>query len=394
MPVQMFQKLKKYFDKDYSYKAILHLLSKRYNIDISLRTLSRLLKSVSLRRKNMNESPIEEIVLAIMIELEGFAYNFGYRAMWKHIRKVYGLTVKQKTVMKLLKLIDPVGVELRSRYKLKRRQYYVPGPNFLWHVDGHDKLKRFGFAIYGCIDGFSRKLIWVDVGSTNNDPKIIGYQYLKAIEKFEFLPTLIRADKGTEATIMENMQIALRYNHEDEFAGQNSFHRGKSPSNQRIESYWRQFRQHLCDFYIGLFKRMEYDNLIDINNPVQIECLRYCFGHLIKEEVALTRKEWNEHRIRKQNARDILGGIPNELFHMPQKFDAIDHKKEVCKDDIQILLNAEFTTEPTLYSREIKNLVNLLGFNKTCSTAEEAFNMYFEITSIIKAQIEVLNILS
>ena len=28
-------------------------------------------------------------------------------------------------------------------------------PNFLWHCDGYDKLKPFGIAIHGCIDGYS-----------------------------------------------------------------------------------------------------------------------------------------------------------------------------------------------------------------------------------------------
>lgn len=28
------------------------------------------------------------------------------------------------------------------------------GPNFLWHVDGYDKLKQFGFAIHGAIVGY------------------------------------------------------------------------------------------------------------------------------------------------------------------------------------------------------------------------------------------------
>jgi hypothetical protein len=36
-----------------------------------------------------------------------------------------------------------------------------PGPNFAWHADGYDKLKPYGFPIHGCIDGFSRRLIWL-----------------------------------------------------------------------------------------------------------------------------------------------------------------------------------------------------------------------------------------
>ena len=29
----------------------------------------------------------------------------------------------------------------------------MQGPNFLWHIDGNDKLITYGFAIHGCIDG-------------------------------------------------------------------------------------------------------------------------------------------------------------------------------------------------------------------------------------------------
>ena len=30
---------------------------------------------------------------------------------------------------------------------------YCAGPNQAWHCDGYDKLKPFGLAIHGCIDG-------------------------------------------------------------------------------------------------------------------------------------------------------------------------------------------------------------------------------------------------
>ena len=61
-----------------------------------------------------------------------------------------------------LQEIDPSGSAKRRIKKLKRRLHQSPGPNFCWHIDGYDKLKRFGFPIHGCIDGFSRKLIWLD----------------------------------------------------------------------------------------------------------------------------------------------------------------------------------------------------------------------------------------
>lgn len=78
----------------------------------------------------------------------------------------------------------------------------LQGPNHVWHVDGLDKLKQFGFSIHGCIDGYmmysmnyllhvlicicsrySRRVLWLKVGLTNNDPDIIAHHYLKAVEE-------------------------------------------------------------------------------------------------------------------------------------------------------------------------------------------------------------------
>ena len=30
---------------------------------------------------------------------------------------------------------------------------FMQGPNYIWHCDGNDKLKKYGFCIHGCIDG-------------------------------------------------------------------------------------------------------------------------------------------------------------------------------------------------------------------------------------------------
>lgn len=29
------------------------------------------------------------------------------------------------------------------------------GPDFVWHIDGYDKLKPYGFTIHGCVDGLA-----------------------------------------------------------------------------------------------------------------------------------------------------------------------------------------------------------------------------------------------
>ena len=51
--------------------------------------------------------------------------------------------------------------------KLMRRcVHHACRPKFIWHIDG--------LCINGCICGFSRKIIWLNVYQTNNDQKIIG----------------------------------------------------------------------------------------------------------------------------------------------------------------------------------------------------------------------------
>ena len=94
-------------------------------------------------------------------------------------------------MLDLLRILDPEGIENRSKYRLKRRVYNVPGPNFIWHIDGYDKLKPFGFAIHSCVDEFSRKVMWLEVGTSNNKPEIICYYYLQTVKKHNKLPTIL-----------------------------------------------------------------------------------------------------------------------------------------------------------------------------------------------------------
>ena len=74
--------------------------------------------------------------------------------------------------------MDP-GVNAQSRHRMRRRVYTAKGPDYLWHIDGYDKLKPFGFCMHGAIDGYSRRVLWLEVANTNNDPEIIGSYFIE-----------------------------------------------------------------------------------------------------------------------------------------------------------------------------------------------------------------------
>ena len=103
----------------------------------------------------------------------------GYRAMFQQITK-RGVVANHDVVHAAIKHLDPIDVAHRSAKKLTRRKYYVNGPNEVWHLDGNDKLKPFGF-IHGCIDGYSRKMLWLEVCPSNKDPAVIANLFIKYV---------------------------------------------------------------------------------------------------------------------------------------------------------------------------------------------------------------------
>ena len=74
--------------------------------------------------------------------------------------------------MTCLQEMDPEGCDRRRRRKLKRKVYTNPGPNHCWHIDGYDKLKP---------DGYNRKIIWLRLDRTNNNPVVIARYYMEDV---------------------------------------------------------------------------------------------------------------------------------------------------------------------------------------------------------------------
>lgn len=57
--------IKKYFRQNYSYKEIRLLILKKFDYNISERTLKRILQDSGLHRKNLHESSFPEIIVAL-----------------------------------------------------------------------------------------------------------------------------------------------------------------------------------------------------------------------------------------------------------------------------------------------------------------------------------------
>ena len=182
-------------------------------------------------------------------------YSYYFRALQARLRHQWRIHIDRETVRIVSGLIDPEGVQCRRQRRLVRRRYFSRGPNFLMHIDGWDKLKRYGLAVHGCIDCFSRRILWLEAGRSNNDPYQIAYYFCKLVLGLNGVPYLIRADRGTENCNVEMLQTLLRAANGDIRGMTNStFLYGKSTSNQRIECWWSKFPAAGMEAWIKHFK--------------------------------------------------------------------------------------------------------------------------------------------
>ena len=124
----------------------------------------------------------------------------------------YGINVSREKVRLALKVLDPEGVEERGRTVIKRRIYETRGPHEVYHIDGNDKLKMWGFYIHRAVGGFSRKILWLKIATINKNLLVIANFYLNCVKSYMIAPRLFRMDKGTENTYLEDLQVSFTDN--------------------------------------------------------------------------------------------------------------------------------------------------------------------------------------
>ena len=104
-----------------------------------LRHLKRILKKRGLRRRNI-QSNVETVIDVVEHELQWSGSTIGYRQMHQWMWSDHGVVIDQEKIRHIIKGLDPEGVEMRLKRRFRRRRYVASGPNFIWHLDGYDKL--------------------------------------------------------------------------------------------------------------------------------------------------------------------------------------------------------------------------------------------------------------
>jgi hypothetical protein len=205
--------------------------------------------------------------------------GYGKGFLQTHFRQK-GFLIARDRLFSVYRSLNPEGVDRRKRKLQQRRgEYVVPGPNFVWSMDGHDKLKPYGIEIYGCIDTYSRYVIWVYIGISNATAVSCFYQFLAAIEAEGKQPRFIRSDRGGETTMLAAAHYQLQQNEEPGLEFKDCYLYGTSTANQRIESWWNQLGKQLLFRWRVSFQSF---NMLSLNSVLEFFFFSSYPGTLLK----------------------------------------------------------------------------------------------------------------
>lgn len=171
--------------------------------------------------------------------------------------------------------------------RIHRRSYSVPGPNYLWHIDGNHKLIRYKIVIHAAIDGFSRLITFIKCADNNRAGTVLE-GFIEATQEYG-IPSRIRTDLGGE-----NVGI-WRYMTHVRGDGRHSYITGSSVHNVCIERLWRDVRTCVVSTFTEVFAGLENTSVLDVDNDTDMFCLHYIFIPRINQVLKSFHAAWNNH---------------------------------------------------------------------------------------------------
>ena len=322
--------LKKYVARNLKRSEVLDFVKRDYpEYPWSPATLDRRLRHFNIYYIDY-ENTLESVQEAVREELNGPGKLLGYRAMNQKLRIQHGIKVPRHLVHTVLADEDPEGVEQRQlckRNKPRKTPFVCDGPWNVASLDGHDKLCgyqnwTFPIGIYGCLDTFSRKILFLSVLYSNSNPNVIGRKYFEFLYEYKHMPRFIRLDKGSETGKMATMQVYLTNQLNNDLTDPNdSIIYGKSPTN-KIERWWRDLHERLEKYFKQQLSALLHTNRYDPHSEMDRKMLAFIYIPVVERECNIFFNNWNSHRIREQRGLELPVGVPDHMFSFPSQYNS------------------------------------------------------------------------
>ena len=132
---------------------------------------------------------------------------------------------------------------------------------------------------------------------------------------------------------------------------------------------------------------------VDIGNEIHKECLWFCFHGILQNALDEMKLYWNTHYIRRSR-HETVGGVPDMLFHLPERSGGYDCCVEVSQakmfemDNMEMenleIENLEMENEPeeeNVYQEYFHYIMNEEGLRYPCNH-NDAFDLFTQLINI------------
>ncbi|KAM4058217.1 hypothetical protein HRG_014567 [Hirsutella rhossiliensis] len=228
-----------------------------------LRSQSSVLKEFGLKRalpppilkrsKSQGTRPVlfnSQAQISTTLQGHGRNYLYTYMRQQHHIISRDALYAEYRD-------FTPENVRERwGRTRYTRRDFSIHGPDWVWSIDGYDKLKNWGFEIYAGIDAYSRYITWFYCGFSSSTSWNVAKQYLHVLNQRHAMPRILRSDHGNETSLLCGIHYYLSGMRTKEqgsdlvpIAFGDCWYFGRSIHNTRIESWWHRLGSNRAGFW-------------------------------------------------------------------------------------------------------------------------------------------------
>ncbi|KZT52387.1 hypothetical protein CALCODRAFT_531300, partial [Calocera cornea HHB12733] len=262
--------------------------------------------------------------------------NAGVRRLKAYLRGD-GVEASEHLIASYVRTFHPEEVERRKARRLKRKQFWSPGPFALLAVDQHDKWKRFGLFLHLGMDPFSGYITWCKVWCSNKNPILICSYFVEMMRRFQAIPLLTQSDPGTENYGISNAQCYLRWLLDPACVNRSQHRWMRGHSNIKPEIKWGQLRREFTASYEDLFQYGVTQGWYDVNVVIDKYVFRWLAVPFMQAELDDYVRIHNTTRPRADKNKLLPHGVPEHILEHPQRFGARDYRVLVTDSDIDLI---------------------------------------------------------
>ncbi|KAJ7166545.1 hypothetical protein C8R43DRAFT_878000 [Mycena crocata] len=301
------------------YETLRRLLEKQHNIVVGRKTVQRRLGKLGLHAghktmQRLGHAAAEQLIVSEMDK--DVAKRHGVRTIKAKVARYAGEILPRRIVSDIMHAHDAAAFDTRepTAKKIHRTPKYVLGVHQQWAGDGHDKLYKIGFPIYGWVDAATSWLLQGKVCPSNRLATVVVYLFLLLVLEYGGMPVQITTDCGSETTELYAVVNALRLRfHPDWDPVEVPPHVYlRSVHNVSVERSWFRLRLDFGDNAVLKFQEGIIEGWYNPHDPDQLELCQFLWSRIIQAELDDTMGLRNAAPMRKQKEKPGPSGMSRQ----------------------------------------------------------------------------------